>query len=167
MMTADAPGQDVEITGDSPLHVRVGHALRPDADVVITFPQNVSMPQEGGAFPSLTPRGVYHWLVRLQPDHDCIYVWEGEPCECSPVWLEKIPRYDEDWRETGPLIERLAWGLHRMLNDETWIAAPRGAHPRGVAGIGPTPLIAVCNLILSLSAAGRLDVGIQQWERGE
>jgi len=66
-----------------------------------------------------------------------------------------VPQFDTDWAATGPLIEKLKidlgpinamreWRAVSMLpeNDEYWT--------------GPTPLIAVCNLILKLAEAGRL-----------
>jgi len=63
-----------------------------------------------------------------------------------------IPRYDTDWSSTGPLIER--YGLSVFRQDGIWFAMfdPKGAR---WCGEGPTPLLAVCNLILAFHAAGK------------
>lgn len=86
--------------------------------------------------------------------------WEAEfGNECKP-----IPRYDTDWSAAGPLIERIreeGWmvGVSSDNGDE-WIAwkddigqfRPHETY----RGRGPTPLLAVCNLLLALKAAGKL-----------
>lgn len=69
-----------------------------------------------------------------------------------------IPRYDTDWSATGPLIERLRLWVQPCDHDgkpSHWVSYSDlddfDAEP-----IGPTPLVAVCLLILSLHAAGKL-----------
>lgn len=76
------------------------------------------------------------------------------------------PRYDTSWEATGPLIERYAIDLswHPANEDgdsERWLAVAwipiRKGVPVEVKKVeGPTPLIAVCELILKLAAAGKL-----------
>src|SRR3972149_10154355 len=64
-----------------------------------------------------------------------------------------VPRYDTDWSATGPLIEK--YGIETKPNGafwQAWVDEPA----MGGAEVGPTPLLAVCNLILALKAAGKL-----------
>lgn len=64
------------------------------------------------------------------------------------------PRYDTDWSATGPLIEKYGIDFYRC---EDWDSSPRWEADRDdLTRTGPTPLIAVCNLILALKAAGKL-----------
>jgi len=85
----------------------------------------------------------------------------------SPLPDLCVPRYDTDWLVTGPLIERHGMEfMHIWPGDRGqagfWWSCWRSADARGsqrdrqLEGIGETPLIAVCNLILALSEAGRL-----------
>jgi hypothetical protein len=90
----------------------------------------------------------------------------------APGYADDVPRYDTDWSATGPLIERFNITLIR----EYW-ADPKGSGeimvtPKWLAIYGfietgaeivydfdadaDSPLIAVCNLLLSLHAAGKL-----------
>ena len=81
----------------------------------------------------------------------------------DPPWpgdaAETIPRYDADWSVTGPLIEeyQLAIGPQRVLKDgkRSWQALAWGVK-HGASMSGPTPLVAVCRLILALKKAGKL-----------
>jgi len=95
----------------------------------------------------------------MLPDavHPCR--WKGQPP--GPVVIgEKpvcVPRYDLEWAATGPLIERLGIDVWLDASDQhVWLA--RRGHFDGPCpeGGGPTPLTAVCNLILALHAAGKL-----------
>jgi hypothetical protein len=72
-----------------------------------------------------------------------------------------LPRYDTDWAATGPLIEKFRITLGRNPFDGDWAAYhtwdvralvqnPPSAH-------GETPLLAICNLILALKEAGKLE----------
>lgn len=99
--------------------------------------------------------------------------WFGRATEDCPKWgaLVKayasyaVPRYDTDWSATGPLIERYGIELRNDGNSKGWEAVwPGGtdyearslfANPL-IEGTGPTPLVAVCNLILALKEAGKL-----------
>jgi hypothetical protein len=85
----------------------------------------------------------------------------AEPC---------VPRYDTDWSATGALIERygISLALHHRPPTE-WVAFVNtiglawGEDCFGLDGYaddfeyGPTPLVAVCNLILAMKAAGKLE----------
>lgn len=74
------------------------------------------------------------------------------------------PFFDTDWAATGPRLERLrAEGWNVVLQCENgghWYAyysdIGHNAPYVQVEGRGDTPLVAVCRLILALSAAGRL-----------
>lgn len=147
-----------------PLHVQVGRALEPDVDIVIGYPQNIALIREAAAFPTATTShtAVWYWRHRLDPNHDCPYAWEDEPCECAKARLERIPRYDEDWRETGPLIEKLRIDLRWHdakygLKEPHWMATRYESAPDDEdAAWHPSLLVAVCALILALHASGKL-----------
>lgn len=76
--------------------------------------------------------------------------------------------YDTDWSATGPLIERYRIAIDVYDYEENaWYARFDVGHghdgePFVMSGAeeatGPTPLLAVCNLILALAAAGKLEV---------
>lgn len=76
-------------------------------------------------------------------------------------WLN---HYDTDWSATGPLIEQLALDVFyegRPRHDRGWTAQawlPFGEKVPSAAWSkrGETPLLAICNLILALHAAGKL-----------
>lgn len=73
----------------------------------------------------------------------------------------QIPRYDTDWAAAGPLVERYAIDVFRGLTSKRWSAAVWTesadlVEPQREYMDGDTPLIAVCNLLLALHAAGRL-----------
>ena len=61
-----------------------------------------------------------------------------------------LPRYDTNWNDAGPLIERL--GIAVWPQSYGWAAELRLEE----RAQGTTPLIAVCNLLLALHAAGKL-----------
>mgnify|MGYP000884990453 FL=1 len=97
--------------------------------------------------------------------------WEGEPpdaFELLPDGIRRrldqhvgVPRYDLDWSATGPLIERFKLNLYPW-SDGSWVAdsdfsAATAVLSVDMEGSGATPLIAVCNLVLALAAAGKLD----------
>ncbi len=74
--------------------------------------------------------------------------------------LEMVPRYDTDWSATGPLIER--FGLTLTEDMGSWHACRDGGSyacmemEHVYVGEADQPLLAVCNLILALHAAGKL-----------
>jgi hypothetical protein len=79
---------------------------------------------------------------------------------------QRIPRYDTDWAATGPLIERYDLALEptsiairsALPDSEPWTATAGLRNTRNGQewARGATPLLAACNLILSLAAAGKL-----------
>lgn len=91
--------------------------------------------------------------------------WKGWPPGAIPIIGQPtprtdIPRYDEDWRAAGPLIERYARSLHG--SDDEWQAewdAAGDFHEHGFGkamGRGDTPQEAICALILDMHAQGKL-----------
>lgn len=74
---------------------------------------------------------------------------------------QELPRYDTDWSATGPLIERYQIELEWKGKPPEWIASygwqVGRLPPHVLEGRGLTPLFAVCQLILALHAAGKLD----------
>jgi hypothetical protein len=96
-------------------------------------------------------------------------------CKCpggvheARIGINKLPgkhwikRYDLDWSATGPLIEKYEWDLRATpWRDGTkeWEATawlPSRPEPKDIVHAdGPTPLIAVCELIVKLHKAGKL-----------
>lgn len=84
-----------------------------------------------------------------------------------------FPNYDTDWSVTGPLVEKYEIGLREdgcgYRQEERWLAEADyygppidesdkeyGGRWASAQSRGPTPLIAVCNLILELGKAGKL-----------
>jgi len=91
--------------------------------------------------------------VRTRPDALEVGSWRG--VEPTLGQVETIPRYDTDWSATGPLMRRLWIGVsptHHPSPDE-WEAYHS---PSGATTTADDPLVAVCNLILVLSAAGKI-----------
>lgn len=90
---------------------------------------------------------------------------------------ERFPQYDTSWEVTGPLIERFHVSLSydywegRTVTfpvDQSWAAederynsCDEESDQSMYRGQGRTPLIAVCNLILALNAAGKLVSGAE------
>jgi hypothetical protein len=126
---------------DKPLHVQVAEALG-------------CLPVKGDFFPAdeSEPYDTWHCHCRGVQGHT----------RAGDGLL--IPRYDTDWSATGPLIEKYGIELaHGGFgpDDLPWLAAEHvcSDHDHNVSqpcGIGPTPLIAVCHLILALRGAGKL-----------
>lgn len=74
---------------------------------------------------------------------------------------DELPRYDEDWRAIGPVIEKMGISLVRDQNraaswvafthDSDWID-PLAVDVRVRESVeGPTPLVAACRLVLALA----------------
>jgi hypothetical protein len=97
--------------------------------------------------------------------------WRGESPVPDPKSLSGfvggfVPRYDTDWSATGPLIERLGITLERSGDKwiawgEDYICTNSGEHEGTSSWDGeecwfPSPLVAVCKLILALHEAGKL-----------
>lgn len=92
-----------------------------------------------------------------------IYTMSGTD-KTLETWQASVPHYDTDWSAGGPLLERFEITLHRARTDE--IGWHWRAWPKEVDGGLPCPwqpadkpLTAVCNLIVSLHAAGKLPEG--------
>ena len=84
---------------------------------------------------------------------ECCHSHSGMACNDGD-----LAAYDTDWAATGPLIEK--YGLrvypHQGMDahgDGGWNAS-RGSWAD--FHVGATPLVAVCNLILALAKAGKL-----------
>lgn len=90
------------------------------------------------------------------------------PGQNAVLTMDEAPRYDTDWSATGPLIEKYGLTLAKREDAEEWLAAPRQSYLDEHDGylayvtrpfaLGPTPLLAVCNLIFLLKEAGKLNV---------
>ena len=118
------------------------------------------------------PAGLRGWAC-VCGSADEPHPWgKGPHSDASPC--HSLARYDTDWAATGPLIERLGITLVLVSHD----GPPRGevlAKPYWWAEVGhldwydgpicddredgPTPLLAVCALILALAEAGKLPRG--------
>lgn len=82
--------------------------------------------------------------------------------DADPDWdHDEVPRYDTDWKATGPLIERYQITLQYSIDH--WRAWPWMDSDSGCL-LCPwqrdaKPLTAVCKLILALAKAGKLRAG--------
>lgn len=118
------------MTDEKPLHVRVAEAL---------------------GWTQIVPGGIMLPGCRM-----------GYPPEQQIIGeKEQVPWFERDWSATGPLIEKYSIDIARTwkaieedIPGDHWIARIRDTK-RGFAD-GPTPLVAVCNLILKLHEAGKL-----------
>lgn len=93
-------------------------------------------------------------------------------CYCDEGFLHSgasmsppyINHYDTDWSATGPLIEKYEIAIGRWAQRDRgyWAAhwqpawADCGIPYEASNAEAPTPLVAVCNLLLALHAAGKL-----------
>ncbi len=129
-------------TPDKPLHVRVAEALG-------CTPREIPYRKEPGR----------SWWTcgceRLNHPHNNN---DDGPADTH------LKEYDTDWSATGPLIEKYGIGLDPHLfapiPADHWIAHDRqniNTLVNGCSATGPTPLIAVCNLILVLKESGKLE----------
>ncbi len=111
---------------DKPLHVRVAEALG-WAGLEFLPPKNSMNMADKGSWVGYTAPAV---------------IGEKIP----------VPLYDTAWQVAGPWIEKCVGELYD-LEDGCWVANEGGG---GEQGVGFTPLIAVCHLILNLKKAGKL-----------
>lgn len=122
---------------EKPLHVRVAEALGWT---------EVHLEEHGGA------NGTPAWYgTRAANDH--VYA------SLDVRWFG-VPRFDESWSATGPLIERFRIDLFSREGNGVWTArawVPNDDPIETLKRAGNEPLTAVCNLILALHAAGKLD----------
>lgn len=126
----------------------------------------------------------WHNLRTSRPEESRGAVWVGVPTERRPNLVsEPVPHYDTDWSVTGPLIERLELCVLRedhYVEGSGWLPwwsarygkltwnvtdsanfEPHGDYdpdgPPAHEAHAETPLIAVCNLVLALKEAGKLE----------
>lgn len=128
---------------EKPLHVRVAEALG-----CKLYEQRRLHPE----YPHKIMGPIIGWFCH------CPERAHGEPDEDCDAFGEVL-RYDTDWSATGPIIEKYGIGLRRQylvnLDDFFWTAVARNSELYLDA---VHPLIAVCNLILALKEAGKLDL---------
>jgi hypothetical protein len=132
------------LSEDKPLHVRVAEAL--------------------GCKPYRATPGPDSWRCGCQQSPTAL---NFKPHGWGDT--EYIARYDTDWSATGPLVEKYGIEVVTMWPGDAgqdgfcWSAQTgadaRSPDPKASARYadGSTPLIAVCNLILKLAEAGKLD----------
>lgn len=132
---------------EKPLHAQVAEAIGCTPTLVTSYP-NGTKPSD--PFWTCACRG------RI---HNC------EGVDGAPNEGDSIEAYDTDWSATGPLIERFGITISDCKG-KVWEAfSGFELEPYAWAGwnwndfaSGQTPLVAVCNLILALKAAGKLPV---------
>jgi len=110
-----------------PLHVQVAEALGHSVADINTF---------------------YGWM-RVPPDN-----WNGT----DPIPGD-IPHYDTDWSATGPLIEKYSISVAPQSRSHLDVPPSWQTDHKGESvyfQISPSPLEAVCNLLLALHKAGKL-----------
>lgn len=90
--------------------------------------------------------------------------WTGvDPVVVDRSYRRVVFRYDLDWSVTGPLIKKYQFALRRYPTDDGvgfWSAStvtPKDATVDAVVHFGPTPLLAICNLIIALAKEGKLN----------
>lgn len=147
---------------EKPLHVQVAEALG-WTEVVHFTPTTSSViaPVWAGA----PPKGYEHWKHGIT-EADFLHMSHGGPERRT------IPRYDTDWSATGPLLERFgiasAPSPHGYRYRIGVTEGPEIAYwPAGGydsthecwdwEALGATRLIAACNLLVELAAAGKLE----------
>ena len=93
---------------------------------------------------------------------DWQFAWWGHHADDRGDEL-RVPHFDTDWSATGPLIEKYKIVLLPATPNSGWTGWTVGTAARMTYDWrcedeveGPTPLIAVCNLILALKEAGKL-----------
>ena len=123
-------------------------------------PLNVQVARALGCKPRLEYGGSWH--CGCKPiDHRAPHPHAGETIHeghchsetglgCEPTLLAA---YDTDWSATGPRIEEYAISLDYFgsgPDDQRWYATGQGYQYAVLDANGPTPLIAVCKLIVKL-----------------
>ena len=117
--------------------------------------QCVGMPREDGNFPVAKTSGPHF--------HSDWKYWKEYPYENDGDW-ENLPYFSSSWDATGPLIEKYGILLYQDSSSGSWQAYSGEVRefynelylPGDDFATGPTPLVAVCHLILTLHAAGKL-----------
>jgi hypothetical protein len=123
---------------EKPLHIQVAEALG------WTKPYNVNGFNKH-TWAATPPKG---WV--------CWY----EPAYHGPDGSFVVPDYTLDWDATGPLIEKYEIEIGKEWQEKPlWTAcinSENGLTFEDGVGYGTSPLLAVCELILQLRAAGKL-----------
>ena len=125
---------------DKPLHVQVAEALGETMNFGL-------QPWEFGHY---NPR----WLRRLKAGEfvrDLKGPFGRAIQDSEEFWGEPI-RYDTDWAATGPLIEK--YGICIESHSGDWRVHRHGVSFGPVCG--PTPLVAVCWLLVALVKEGKM-----------
>jgi hypothetical protein len=133
---------------EKPKYVRVAEALRwTNLVFKAWFVNEDGSPDEAPRWHGTAPDRSYG--MPLNP------LW-AEDIKAGRKWDEvwRVPHYDTDWAATGPLIEKYRLDLCRDQEEGYWEAID---HQRETSMWGASPLVAVCNLILKLAEAGKLD----------
>lgn len=103
-------------------------------------------------------------LGTLRKEHEWSKDGSDLRCKHCGSYSEAVvcaPRYDLRWKWTGPLIEKYGIVLRPTWDQKGWeaeylVAGDHAAHESDRYADGATPLLAVCNLILEMKAAGKL-----------
>lgn len=82
--------------------------------------------------------------------------WIGTPPNMPPSHTAVVPLFDADWRLAGPLIEKYGISLHGPVPGDAEWDAYVGFDDEHRRASAPTPLAAVCLLLLKLAEAGKL-----------
>lgn len=145
---------------EKPLHVQVAEALGWSDVVHFGYAESVISPAWGGVRPLGTEKPVGISEI------DTLHLLRGGPARNT------IPRYDTDWGATGPLIGRFGlvvgpnFALNQTINDTRgpWKAGWTGGgydpihlEDWNYTRLGETPTVAICNLVLALKEAGKLE----------
>jgi hypothetical protein len=131
------------VVTDEPLHVRVAEALGCSPRLIVAYSR-----VHGETTPDEWACGCAG-RAHSDPGNPA---GAGHDCEYPMVY------YDTSWSATGPLIEKYEIAVlppERIAGGcLLWGARP---YVGGPMEFGPSPLIAVCNLLLALAEAGRLE----------
>jgi hypothetical protein len=145
-----------------PLHVRVALVVD-DLHIVAVPAKSLPFSFAPNGPPSFPRQDSYLLMTK---DEVPVYFDGGHPNDiyvCADGRnLPLVPRYDLEWEHGGPLVEEYGIGLDFEPVEERkyrW-----RARREGESIFGPTPLIAVCNLILALKAAGKLLPAVEEKE---
>ena len=90
----------------------------------------------------------------LEPTRGGAHWWGVSPG--YPADTHRVPDYTTDWSATGQLVEKYGIGL-APTHREWYAAWPNGTGINGSETVeAPTPLLAICALIIELGKAGKL-----------
>lgn len=97
------------------------------------------------------------------PQYACDMVDPGVLiCREATTGSDIMPRYDTDWSATGPLVERYRIGICEINTNfpelRWWAGLGRGPGGSYPSALAPSPLLAICHLILVLRNTGKLSL---------